>query len=102
MTPKKKAKVLYYIDEAIILLVTFLSVLLSEAVETYALKGSDVELPQMNIAVIIVAGLASIVSYSFIHKTFKYKETDKAPRVKRIATAILQGIAWKTVVGWGK
>lgn len=98
---KSKQQILYYIDELSILLITFISVFLSDAVEHVSINGFDGEAElSFEWIEIIIAALLSVVVYASIHSKFRYNDESKPPYIKRVSIAILQGIAWRAVVGW--
>jgi hypothetical protein len=98
---RRKAKVLYYIDEFSILLATLLAVVFSDAIATRASGGSatsgDILLDWVNMT---ISGILALVTYATLHTQFKFNDKKKPPYIKRLTTALSQGIAWRVVIGW--
>ena len=100
---KVEKKRRYYIEEFTILLVTLLSVVFSDAI----MKRASGELATTNDILfdwvnLIVSGILAVVSYGTMFTQFQYSNKTKPPLIKRIATAIMNGIAWRTIIGWTK
>lgn len=101
MKELKRQRILYAIDEISILLLTFISVFLSDTVERFATGiNGEPELP-FSWARVMVSGLMAVVVYATIHSKFKYNDRQKPSWWKRASIAVLQGIAWRTIIGWG-
>lgn len=96
-------KRIYYFEEITILLVTLLSVVFSDAI----MKRATGELATTNDILfdwvnLIISGILALVSYGTMFTQFTYTDKTKPPLIKRIATAIMNGIAWRTIIGWTK
>jgi hypothetical protein len=98
---ERRQKTWYYIDELSILLITFASVFLSDAVNHITEFGFNGKASlTFEWVEILVAAMLSVVVYASVHSKFKYNDNAKPPYIKRASIAILQGIAWRTVVSW--
>jgi hypothetical protein len=96
-----KQKVIWYIDEFAVLLLSILAVVGSDAVMKRA-KGQkvvadDVFTDWLNVG---ISALLAIVSYGTMYTKIRYNDSAKPPFIKRAANAILQGVAWRTIFGW--
>ena len=94
-----KKKILYYLDEAFIILVILISVICAEAVHK-AIKGKRVTWVDFVIDVpnLIISALMAISLYGGMY-TRPYSEKAKAHLSKRIAMAIQIGISWRLMIG---
>ena len=97
---EKKQRVIYYIDEFIVLLFSIIGVIFSEVVNKKA-KGlvidtGDIALDWLNV---LISSLLAIIVYSTMNIQFVYNDRAKPPLIKRVANALLQGIAWQSIVG---
>ena len=94
-----KKKVLYYLDEAFIILIILISVICAEAVHK-AIKGKFVTWADFIIDIpnLIIAALMAISLYGGMY-TRPYSEKAKAHLSKRIAMAIQVGISWRLMIG---
>jgi len=97
-----KQRVIYWIDELSILLVVMLAVIFADALVKRA-QGrpaalEDIFLDPLNL---ILSGVIGMIVYGSIVQSWKVR-TEKPPWPKRAAAAILQGIAWRTLVGAAK
>ena len=100
-SPQNKQKILWYIDEFVVLVLSVLAVVGSDAVMKRA-KGErvvagDIFTDWLNVG---VSALLAIVSYGTMYTKIKYNDSAKPPFIKRAANAILQGVAWRTIFGW--
>jgi hypothetical protein len=101
MSKEKRKKIFYYLDEIFILLVTVSSVIFSEAVLNRA-KGNnpvtgDVRLDLINL---VVSSLLALMTYGLSYSDFRYtEEIKKPPLIKRLSASILNGIAWRSIIG---
>jgi hypothetical protein len=97
MKEETKKKIKYFLDEAIVLLFSIGAIMLSEAVKKRmsgekAVSG-DIYYDWLNV---IISGIIAIIVYSSMYIKFDTNFKDKPPLIKRIANAILQGIAWQS------
>lgn len=97
---EKKQRVLYYIDELVVLLFSIIGVVCSEVIGKKAkgeiVSSSDIPFDWFNM---LISSLIAIIVYSSMNVQFVFNDNKKPPLVKRMANALLQGIAWQTIVG---
>jgi len=95
----RRKKVLYFIDELSIFIITTISVLFAEAYKEMARKGvaswSSVHLDGLTI---MLASMSSVIIYGILHTQIRYSDKKKPPYFKRAASAILYGIAAQSVI----
>jgi hypothetical protein len=94
-------KIIYYIDEGLVLLLTVIAVVFSDALMV-RIKGEkaatgNIFLDSINI---IISILIAIVVYSLVYIKSRPGDKDRPPFIKRAANSILNGIAWRTIAGW--
>jgi len=96
----KKAKLLYYIDEFSVLLATLVAVIFSDAMAKRAsgqlATSGDLLLDWMNL---VLSGILALITYGSLHTQFTFNDKKKPPLFKRLSTAVLQGIAWRSIIG---
>lgn len=100
MKEERKKKILYYIDEILVLSCTVIGVLISEAISLMS-QGDvptfkDIFKGWMSF---ILSSIIAIMVYGNLYTEFKYNDKNKPLLIKRITTAISMGIAWRTIVG---
>ena len=94
-------KVKYYFQEFFVLFMTFVGVVLSDAMakrqsgEMATVK--DVFWDWFNL---VLSAVGALVCYGVTFTKFKYNDNAKPPLIKRGITAISLGIAWRTGLGW--
>ena len=97
----KKAKLLYYLDEISVLIITLLAVIFSDAISKRAsgqvATSGDLLLDWVNL---VISGILALVTYGTLHTQFVFNDKKKPPYIKRLTTALLQGIAWRSIIGW--
>jgi len=103
MKKETKQKILYFLDEFVVLVSAIGAIMLSEAVQKRisgerAMVG-DVYFDWLNV---VISGIIAIIVYSSMYIKWNPEFTDKPPLIKRMASAILQGIAWQSIVSWAK
>lgn len=96
-----RQRIIYYVDELSILLISVISVILSDAITKRA-KGhfatvGDLSLDWLNL---LISALLALLSYGMFNTKFKYNDNKKPPYYKRLSTSILNGIAWRTIIGY--
>jgi uncharacterized membrane protein len=95
----RRKKVIYFIDELSILIVTAFSVLLAEAYKEMMKKGiSSWSMVHFDSLAVILASMSSIIIYGILHTKIQYSDKNKPPYLKRAATAILYGIAAQSII----
>jgi len=103
MKEATKKKILYYIDEIVVLFAAIAAIVLSEAIKKRmtgeVAQMSDVYFDWLNVA---ISSIIAIIVYSSMYIKFDPDFKDKPPLIKRMSNAILQGIAWQTIVTWAK
>ena len=97
----QKAKLIYYIDEFSILLATLIAVIFSDAIAKrasgMAATSGDLMLDWINL---VISGILALVTYGTLHTQFVFNDKKKPPYIKRLTTALLQGVAWRSIIGW--
>ncbi len=101
---KKKilfSKIRYYSDELIIFILLVASIMLADAIDM-RVRGKQavsgvIYFDWLNI---LISGILAIAFYGSMYTKWKYNDLKKPPLIKRISSAILQGIAWRTTTGW--
>ena len=97
---ERKQRIFYYVDEFVVLLFSIIGVVFSEVIGKRAsgdiVNIGDVSLGWFNM---LISSLIAIIVYSSMNIQFVYNDIVKPPLVKRISNALLQGIAWQTIVG---
>jgi hypothetical protein len=96
-----KLRVIYYVDELSILLISVISVILSDAITKRA-RGKlatvgDLALDWLNL---LISALLALLSYGMFNTKFKYNDNKKPPYYKRLSNSILNGIAWRAIIGY--
>ena len=90
---------LYYLQEVITLFATAIAVLFAEAYKEMLRRGfatwSSVNL---NIPTLILAVMISVITYGAMNSNFKFNEERKPPFLKRLASALLYGFAWQSLI----
>jgi hypothetical protein len=88
-------KIVYYLDEILILLIVLISVISADAIHK-AIKGKSVGWHDFLISWpnLIVSALVSIFVYGSLYSR-PYSEKEKAPMYRRAAAAVTQGFTWK-------
>ena len=91
---------MYYIDEMSILLISLLAVIFADSF-TKLTMGKAVSWKDFAIGWprLIVSCFAALAFYGTIHTKWRYNDKAKPEWCKRAATAILQGVAWRTLIG---
>ena len=105
MKKEFKAKLIFYFDECIVFLFMLVAIIASDIIHSYikgkAISGSQLRLDPISIG---IAVFIAIISYGRMYNSFNFKLSEsgellrKEPLIKRISEAILQGIAWKTII----
>lgn len=97
---EKKQRFIYYLDEFIVLVFSIIGVVFSEIIGKRA-SGEIVDIsdPSLGWFNILISSLIAIIVYSSMNIQFTFNDNKKPPLIKRIANALLQGIAWRTIVG---
>ena len=97
----QRAKFIYYIDEFSVLVATLIAVVFSDAIGKRAsgqvAVSGDLLLDWINL---IISGILALVTYGTLHTQFVFNDKKKPPYIKRLTTALLQGIAWRSIIGW--
>jgi hypothetical protein len=95
----RRKKVLYVFDELSMLLITMVAVIFSEAYKEMARKGfatwNSVHLDSLTI---ILASMISIITYSSMNIKWQPNDSRKPPYLKRVASALLYGIAFQSII----
>lgn len=100
---EKFKKFIYYVDEAIVFMVTVLSVMFSELLQTALTTGTvDFKNIETSLGKLLVSCFITIMIYGSMNSSFKYNDKDKPSMFKRIYVSCLQGIGWKTIIGFTK
>ena len=90
--------ILYFIDEFSILLASVVAVISSEvvfkAVKGQKLNSGDIQLNWLNV---IISSMIAVITYGSMYTKFKPSDAAKPPYIKRLANALLQGIAWRSL-----
>jgi hypothetical protein len=98
----KKYKIIYFVDELSIFLVSIAAVLLSDLVAMAVNRGiSNVGDVFITWPQLLIASLITIITYGSMYTNFNYSDKSKPPWIKRAANGALQGIAWKSLVSIG-
>ena len=91
----------YYVDEFTILVFCLIGVMLSEGIRVRAQgQKADLSLVYFDALNVIISGVLAIIGYGALHIQFKYNDRSKPPYIKRAANALMNGIAWRTIMGW--
>jgi hypothetical protein len=94
-----KDKVIYWVDELSIFLVVIMAVIFADALvkrsQGHPAALADVFIDPLNL---ILSAVIGTIVYGSMVQSWKVR-ADKPPWPKRAASAILQGIAWRTLVG---
>jgi len=92
-------KFIYYLDEAIVFVITILAIVFSDTLQAI-LKGQSIGHGAFiaSWTKIVTASFIAIMLYGAVNNSFKYNEKDKPPLFKRIYTSVLIGIAWKGII----
>lgn len=92
-------KFLYYLDEILVLLSSTVAVIFTDAIQKRAMGKQagtgDIMLDWVNV---IISAIMAIITYGSMYTKFKYNDESKPPLPKRVANAMLQGIAWQNIV----
>ncbi len=93
----RRLKVIYYIDETIVLCATVVGVVSADAL-LKRLKGEkvtkqDVFTDGLNLA---FSALLAVAYYGKVYTKLKYSDATKPPLIQRLANAIFSGIAMRT------
>ena len=103
---KEKSKILFMkvlniVEEIIILLISCIAVILSDVISKYA-KGNNISEKDLSInwLSLIVSCILALMCYGTMYTKFKFDDIKKPPLIKRISASILNGIAWRSIVGW--
>ncbi len=95
----RKAKRFYYLDELSILVFVLMGIVLSEAIAQRAngqmATWTSIYLDTLNLA---ISAIIALITYSSMHIEFKYNDKTKPSYIKRAANALLNGIAWRTIM----
>lgn len=96
-------KVKYYFQEFFILFMTFVGVLISDAMSQRS-KGNiatlnDIYYDWLNL---LLSAAGALICYGTLFTKFKYNDSTKPPLIKRGVTALALGIAWRTGIGWAQ
>jgi hypothetical protein len=97
----RRKKAFYYLDEFSIFLFSVAAVIFADAIDQ-RIKGrnASAEVILLDWLNVLISIFLAIITYGAVHTQFKYSDEDKAPYFKRASTALLQGIAWRSIVGW--
>lgn len=94
-------RIIYYLDESIVFIVTVLSVMFSDILQKSLQTGSlSISSLHNDWGKLILSCIITIMIYGSMNESFKYSEKDKPTMFKRIYQGVLQGIAWKTIIGF--
>jgi hypothetical protein len=94
-------KFIYYVDEFSIFLFSIAAVVLADAIgQRIKGKMASVDVVFIDWLNVLVSVIIAVISYGSSYTVFKYNDKEKPSYVKRVSAVILQGIAWRTVVGW--
>ena len=94
-------KVIYYIDEFSIFVFSIVSVVIADAVgQRIKGKMASTDVVFLDWLNIVISVFIAVISYGSTYTKFKYNDKEKPPYLKRASVVILQGIAWRTIVGW--
>jgi len=94
-----KKHAIYYLDEFSIFAVVILSVLMSEAVEKMV-KGHPIANLGFDWVRVVPSFLVAVMVYGGIHTKWAPNDLSKPSWPKRASTAVAQGIAWRSIIGW--
>jgi hypothetical protein len=94
-----KKKVIYYIDEALIFLITIFAIVFDKTVIKLLKTGTlDINSLSVTWPQLVAASFITIMLYGIANKSFKYNTKDKPPMMKRIYTAVFIGIGWQSTI----
>lgn len=94
-------KFVYYIDEFSIFLFSILAVVIADAVgQRIKGKMASTDVVFLDWLNILISVFIAVISYGSTYTKFKYNDKEKPSYIKRASSVLLQGIAWRTIVGW--
>jgi hypothetical protein len=99
MPEHRKKKIMYYVDELSVFIICIIGVALSDTIQ----KISDGHLATANDIFLtwpqfLVSSLIAIMVYGGMYTKWKYNDENKPAWIKRASSALLQGVAWRTMV----
>ena len=94
-------RIVYYLDEMSILFFSVVAVVFSDAITKRA-RGQlasidDLALDWLNL---LISALLALLTYGMLNTKFKYNDNKKPPYYKRLSNSILNGIAWRAIIGY--
>lgn len=96
---KPASKTIFYIEEGIVFLITIVAVIFSDLIERYT-KG---HMRQWEFVFswykIVAASFIAIMVHGTMNSSFKYSDKGRPPFFKRAYQAVLNGVAWKSLIG---
>jgi hypothetical protein len=96
---KPENKTIFYIEECIVFLITIVAVIFSDLIERY----TNGHMRQWEFVFswykIVAASFIAIMVHGTMNSSFKYSDKGRPPFFKRAYQAVLNGVAWKSLIG---
>ena len=96
---KPASKTIFYIEEGIVFLITIVAVIFSDLIEKYT-KG---HMRQWEFVFswykIVAASFIAVMVHGTMNSSFKYSDKGRPLFFKRAYQAVLNGVAWKSLIG---
>ena len=97
---ERSKQIAYYIDEAVVFVITILAVTFSSALKTIIKQGNfDIHTLALSISKVIASVIITVLIYGAFNQSFKYNDKNKPSIFKRIYTHAIMGIGWRSIVG---